>query len=145
MSLYYLGNARTDEQRAEMVRLEAAGECLFCPEHLPASPDHPVLIRTGHWTVTGNRYPYQGTEIHLMLIPDEHVTDLVDLSAEAQSDFWTALARVRERYALTYYGLGARNGDPRFTGGTIRHLHVHVIVGDPELGPVRMKLSGSPQ
>jgi ATP adenylyltransferase len=91
--------------------------------------------------VTGNRFPYRGTGTHLLLVPDEHVSDLVDLTPEAQRDFWAALAWVREHHGLAYYGLGVRNGDPRFTGGTIRHLHVHVVVGDPEAEPVRMKLS----
>ena len=35
MNLYYPGNYRTDEQLAQMMELEAAGVCLFCPEHLP--------------------------------------------------------------------------------------------------------------
>jgi len=78
------------------------------------------------------------------MIPDDHVEDLVDLSPEALSDFWVALAWARNQYSPGHYGLGVRNGDPRFTGGTIRHLHVHLVVGDvddPQHEPVRMKLS----
>ena len=148
MTLYYLGNFRTEEQRAEMQRLEAAGICIFCPGQLPESPEQPVVLRTAHWTVRPNRYPYKGTQEHLLLIPNEHVTDLVELSPEAQQDFWQALAQVREKYALTYYGLGARNGDFRFTGGTIEHLHIHIVVGDvdnPDHEPVRIKLSSRPK
>src|SRR2546423_658195 len=148
MDLYYLNNYRTEEQRAEMLRLEAAGICLFCPEHLGQDPNHIPVLRSGHWTVTPNRYPYKGTRRHLMLIPDEHVTDLVDLSPTAQQDFWSVLGWLRDEYKMTYYGLGARNGDARFTGGTIRHLHVHVVVGDvddPRHEPVRMKLSSRPK
>jgi ATP adenylyltransferase len=145
--LYHLGNSRSAEQRAEMLRLEAAGICLFCPGHLAENPDHPAVLRTEHWTVTPNRYPYQGAREHLLLIPDEHVSDLVDLSAEAQSDFWATLGWVRDHYAMKHYGVGIRNGDNRFTGGTIWHVHVHVLVGDvddPHHEPVRMKLSSRP-
>jgi diadenosine tetraphosphate (Ap4A) HIT family hydrolase len=141
MSLYYLGNARSEEQRAYMRELEADGVCLFCPEQMAADPDQEILHRTAHWTVTPNRFPYAGTTLHLMLVPDEHATDLLDLSGAAQQDFWTALRWVRDRYDLTYYGLGARNGECRHTGGTIAHVHVHVIVGDPAAGPVRFKVS----
>ena len=141
MSLYYLGNARSEEQRAYMRELEADGVCLFCPERMAADPEQEILHRTGHWTVTPNKFPYAGTTLHLMLVPDEHVTDLLDLSGAAQQDFWTALRWVRDRYDLTYYGLGARNGECRHTGGTIAHVHVHVIVGDPAAGPVRFKVS----
>ena len=124
-----------------MRQLEADGVCLFCPERMAADPEQEILHRTGHWTVTPNKFPYAGTTLHLMLVPDEHVTDLLDLSGAAQQDFWTALRWVRDRYDLTYYGLGARNGECRHTGGTIAHVHVHVIVGDPAAGPVRFKVS----
>jgi ATP adenylyltransferase len=142
--LYHFRNTRTPQQHADMLRLEAAGICIFCPEQLARDPDQPILHRTPHWTVTPNEFPYPGTALHLLLVPDEHVTDLLDLSAEARQDFWTALGWVRDRYALAFYGLGARNGDCRYTGGSVYHVHVHVIVGDvadPEHEPVRLKLS----
>lgn len=148
MLLYYLENARNEEQRAKMVRLEASGTCVFCPEYLSQDPDQPTLFRGRNWTVTPNRFPYKGAREHLLLIPDDHVEDLVDLSPEALSDFWLALTWARDQYISGHYGLGARNGDPRFTGGTIRHLHVHLIVGDvedPQHEAVRMKLSSRPK
>jgi ATP adenylyltransferase len=141
VSLYHLDNSRGDRQSAYMRQLEADGICIFCPEHLDADPEQEIIHRTAHWTVTPNKFPYAGTKLHLMLVPDEHVTDLVDLSPAAQQDFWTALGWIRDRYGLTYYGLGARNGECRYTGGTIAHVHLHVIVGDPGEGPVRFKVS----
>ncbi len=144
-SLYYLGNARNDAQRDDMSRLEASGICIFCPDHLEA--DQRVLHRTPQWTVTENKFPYRGTRLHLLLLPDEHVTDLLDLPVEAQLDFWNALRWVRDHYGLTYYGLAVRNGCCEFTGGTIRHVHVHVLQGDvddPDHQPVRARLSSVP-
>jgi ATP adenylyltransferase len=144
VSLYHLGNSRGDRQSAYMRQLEADGVCIFCPAYLAADPEQVILHRTGHWTVTPNRFPYSDTLLHLMLIPDEHVTDLLDLSGPARVDFWTALGWVREHHDLRYYGLAARNGDPAYTGGTIAHVHVHVIVGDPGGDPVRFKVSSPP-
>ncbi|MDT5037716.1 MAG: adenylyltransferase [Micromonosporaceae bacterium] len=143
MSLYHVGNSRGQEQAAYMRRLDAAGVCIFCPEHLAADPDQDIVHRTPHWTVTPNRFPYVDTLLHLMLVPDEHVTDLLDLSPAAQLDFWAVLGWVREHHRLTYYSLGARNGDCRHTGGTIAHVHVHVIVGDPDGAGVRFKMSAT--
>ncbi len=145
MPLYHLGNHRSDEQLARMRALEAAGSCLFCPETVAAREDQ--LHVTRHWTVLPNDFPYRGTKLHLLLVPTEHVNDLVDLSPEAQADLWPTLAWARDSYALSYYGLGARNGDPRYTGGTVEHLHLHLIVGDvddPAHQPVRLKLSSRP-
>jgi ATP adenylyltransferase len=141
MSLYYLGNARNEEQLNEMRQFEADGVCIFCPDHLGEGLR--IVHRTALWTVTPNEYPYNGTQMHYMLVPDEHVDDLTKLSADAQQDYWAALAWATK--GLTYYSLAARNGDCRYTGGTIEHVHVHVLQGDPALDPVRVKLSSAPE
>ncbi len=145
--LYCFENVRTPEQRAEMESLAARGVCLFCPEVLRQHARQQVLLATRHWTVTPNEFPYRGTTLHLLLVPHEHAGDLLDLPAETQQDFWTVLGMVRDRYGLRYYGLGVRNGDCRFTGATIRHVHAHVMVGDAETAgapPVRMRFSSRP-
>jgi diadenosine tetraphosphate (Ap4A) HIT family hydrolase len=145
-SLYYTGNYRSEEQLAQMNELEAAGVCIFCPQHLPDY--RPVVHRTDHWTVTTNRFPYRGTRLHYLLLPDEHVEDLVDLSPTAQADFWVALRWARDNHGLQYYGLASRNGDCAYTGATIRHVHVHLVQGDvdnPEHQRVRVSLSSHPR
>jgi hypothetical protein len=45
LSLYCTDNYRTEEQLAEMRRLEAAGICLFCPEALRERARHEVIRR----------------------------------------------------------------------------------------------------
>ncbi len=145
MTYYHLANHRTAAQLAEMRRLEAAGICLFCPEHLEAAQDQPIVHRTAHWNVTPNEYPYEGARLHLLLVPHAHVTDLVDLPAEAHADLFAALRWVRDEHGLTYYGLGARCGDGAHTGATIAHVHVHVVVGNPSGEPVRFKMSQRPR
>lgn len=147
MSLYCFENARTAEQLAEMRRLDAEGICLFCPDGLARHARQQVLVRTRHWTATPNEFPYRGTRLHLLLVPDQHAHDLLELSEEVRGDFWTALAAVAGRYQLDHYGLGVRNGDCRFTGATIRHVHAHVLVGDPageQAAVVRMRFSARP-
>ena len=144
MSYYCFENHRTPGQLAEMRSLEARGVCLFCPDGLGRQQ---VLLRTPHWTAIPNDFPYQGTALHLLLIPHQHATDLLDLPAAAQQDFWAALGALRDRYQLQHYGLGVRNGDCRFTGATIRHVHAHVLVAQPGADgapPVRMRFSGRP-
>lgn len=148
MRFYCLDNYRTAEQLAEMRRLEAAGLCLFCPEGLSSRPDRPVLFRTQHWIALPNDFPYAGTRLHVLLVPGQHVGDVLDLDAAAQADFWAALGQVRERYGLTYYALGMRNGDCRYTAASIVHVHAHVMVGDPATEPevpIRMRLSSRPR
>lgn len=148
MNFYCMENHRTAEQLSDMQRLESQGLCLFCPDGLRMHSRQRILFQTSHWTVTPNEFPYQGTGLHLLIVPHEHATDMLDLGTSAQSDFWNALGMVRERYDLTHYGLGIRNGDCRFTGATIAHVHAHVVVGDPSAAdgvPVRMRFSSRPR
>lgn len=137
-----MDNHRTAEQLADMEELEARGLCLFCPDGLAEHGRQRVLWETSHWSITPNEFPYKGTALHLLLVPRQHVGDILDLDEAARADFWTALGWVRDRYELTYYGLGVRNGDCRYTGATIAHLHAHVVVAppDPE-AVVRMRFS----
>lgn len=141
-------NFRSAEQLAEMQRLEAAGVCLFCPDGFQQQPAQRILWRTKRWTVTPNEFPYKGTALHLLVVPHEHVTDMLDLTAASQEDFWLTLKMIREQFNLKYYGLGVRNGDCRFTGATISHVHAHVLVAvdDESVGevPVRMRFSSHP-
>ena len=148
MSLYCTDNYRTEEQLAEMRRLEAAGICLFCPDSLREHARQRVLFETDHWAVTPNAYPYAGTRLHLLVVPRQHVNDMLDLGDLALADFWGAMREIRSRFSLDHYGLGVRNGNCSFTGATIRHVHAHVLVGDASLEPevpVRMKFSSRPR
>lgn len=139
--LYYLGNARSEAQREKMVRLEEAGICIFCPEHYAlASPPKVPLLSNETWSVVSNDFPYQGTLHHLLLLPHEHVGSKIELSPASRTGYWDILDQLAATYDLTYFGDGTRNGDPRYTGGTIVHLHTHVIVGDPLHKGDRVKL-----
>jgi ATP adenylyltransferase len=147
VSYYCLENYRTAEQLADMRQLEAQGVCLFCPAGLRSHTRQQILFQTRHWTITPNEFPYPGTVLHLLLVPQQHATDLLDLDEAVRQDFWTALAAVRDRCGLGHYGLGVRNGDCRFTGATIRHVHAHVLVGDTDpdhAAVVRMRFSSRP-
>jgi diadenosine tetraphosphate (Ap4A) HIT family hydrolase len=143
---YYLPNARSDEQRDDMRRHEQAGVCLFCPPYLETVQR--VVHRGPLWTVTTNKFPYTNTRLHLLLVPDEHVTDMTGLTEESRREFWAVLQWVVSHYALSYYGLAVRNGDCAYTGATIAHLHVHLLQGDPDAPDrpgVRVRLSSRPE
>jgi diadenosine tetraphosphate (Ap4A) HIT family hydrolase len=148
LSLYCTDNYRTAEQLAEMERLEAAGICLFCPDSLREHAKQRVIFSTEHWAVTPNAFPYAGTRLHFLVVPSQHVNDMLDLDEASLADFWTALRWIRREFGLGHYGLGVRNGNCSFTGATIAHVHAHVLVGDPDADPevpVRMKFSSRPR
>ncbi|MGI8667907.1 MAG: HIT family protein [Jatrophihabitans sp.] len=145
MTLYHFEHARSEQQLQDMQQLQEAGICIFCPQHLRQEAGQRVLWESEHWILTPNKFPYSSARLHLLLVPHAHVTDVLDLPPAAQQDFWSALGHVRTYYELAYYGIGIRNGDPAHTGGTIAHVHVHVLVADPAADrSLRMRFSSGP-
>ena len=140
--LYYPPNARYDEQRERMNRLEEAGDCCFCNLN-------DVLIETQDWRVKPNAFPYKGTKTHLLIIPRRHVTDMAQLIVPDEwASFGEVLAATRAMFGYesidTGLGLVLRSGNPAETAGTICHIHWHFIRGDhddPDRQAVRVKVS----
>ncbi len=145
---YNLDNSRKAEQSEQMKDLARRGVCAFCPEHIEKERRNAIEIRTDHWIVSKNDYPYERTKLHLLLIPREHVNTLSDLSPAALHDLPDTIVKAEKKWHLTYYGVGIRSGDMRRTGGSVDHLHAHIIVGDTDASdhePVRFKMSSRPK
>jgi diadenosine tetraphosphate (Ap4A) HIT family hydrolase len=141
---YNLRNARVKAQIEKMQHLSAEGICAFCEEHFETYHDSPVEFRTTHWIVSQNDYPYERSQLHLILVPTQHVRMIGELSAAARADLTAVLAEIERRWQLDSYAVGMRVGDPAHNGGSVEHLHAHVIVGDrdsAEHEPVRFKMS----
>ena len=138
--------ARTKAQLKKMQDLTKRGVCIFCPEHIHED-DQPVLFKTTDWMIKENSYPYEGTKLHLLLISRKHVKSVSELSKAAQSDFLAVVDRCERKFKLTSYAVGFRSGDIHHNGGSIEHLHAHLVVGDtdnPKHNPVRFKMSSQP-
>lgn len=139
--------ARLPEQAQQMQDLAARGVCAFCPQSIRNETKEPIEIETEHWFVKRNDYPYERTSHHFLLIPKEHVHTISELSAGAQEEFLTLSAKVEKKFALPSYAVAIRSGDMRYNGGSVEHLHAHIIVGDaehPDDSPVRFKVSSRP-
>ena len=141
---YDLRHARVEAQANKMRELIEQGICAFCEEHFVEYHDNPVEFQSEHWIVSKNDYPYKRTSLHLLIVSKRHVQMLGELSAVARADFMDVLAEIEKRWGLPSYAVGIRVGDPERNGGTVEHLHAHVVVGetdDPEHEPVRFKMT----
>ena len=130
-ALYHLEAARTEEQRRYMEELEAAGVCVFCPEHVAAHHREPVEHTGEHWYVTRNDYPYAGTTAHYLIVPHRHVVSFEELPDAAGAELWAIKRMLRERLAPAATATVERSGDMRFNGGSVAHLHTHFVALDP--------------
>lgn len=145
---YNFSVARHKKQLEQMKDLAKRGVCLFCGKNIAKEHREPIEFETKHWLVTKNDYPYDDTKLHLLLIPKKHVKTFSELPAAHQADFASAITQTEKKFKLTSYALGMRSGDMRYSGGSVEHLHAHIVVGDTDNKnhqPVRFKMSATPE
>lgn len=145
--LYNFDAARNEHQLAKMQDLEAKGVCIFCPEHIHEDEEE-LIIDSTHWMVKKNTYPYKGSKLHLVIIPKLHVSTVAELPIEAQQAFLPTIVECETLFKLGSFAIGMRSGDMRYNGGSIDHLHAHLLVGgidssDSEI--IRFKMSSRPK
>lgn len=142
--LYHLPAARLDEQRRTMEDLEAAGVCIFCPEHVADHQRGAVVVRGEHWYVVENDFPYAGTTAHWLIVPHRHVAAFDELPDAAGAELWAIKRQLKAQVDPVATATVERSGDMRYNGGSVAHLHVHFVV--PELAPakpVRFRVSSA--
>ncbi len=143
-SFVNLDNARLDEQRRVMQDIAANAECPFCPENLPTYHKEPVLREGSQWTLTTNQWPYEFTRLHLLAISRYHAESLADLHEGSFDDLQQLFTWAETTYGIAAGGLAMRFGDVRINGASVKHLHAHLIVPDPNKpadAKVRFKIS----
>jgi diadenosine tetraphosphate (Ap4A) HIT family hydrolase len=140
--LYNLEAARGDEQRRYMEGLESAGICVFCPQHVAEYQREPVEHRGEHWYVTRNGFPYEGTAAHFLIVARRHVVSFEELPDEAGAELWAIRRMLAGRLESLSLATVERSGDMRFNGGSVAHLHVHLVALEPEpSATVRFRVS----
>lgn len=140
-----LDNARVDEQRQVMQAIIAAGHCPFCLENLEKYHKTPILKTGQHWLVVQNQWPYEHTQVHLLLILKQHVEDISQLDPTAGQELIELAQWAQREFKIPGGALAVRFGDTDFSAGTVNHLHAHLIVPDihhPDYKskPVKLKI-----
>jgi ATP adenylyltransferase len=115
--------------------------CIFC-NRLQRSADVESLIlhRGAHTFVIMNLYPYNTG--HIMLVPNEHASDPVELAPDMLSEMGTALPMLtnalRRAFACHGFNVGLNIG--AIAGaGVEAHLHEHIVPrwqGDANFMPI---------
>ena len=141
-----LSNARLPEQREVMEGILDDNVCPFCIESLARYHKKPILEEGAFWLVTENQWPYPDTEFHLLMIAREHVQTLSDFGENvgpAFAELGALATKYLDIYGTDTAGFGMRIGDPSKTGGTVDHLHAHLMKIDanaPAGTKLKMKL-----
>jgi diadenosine tetraphosphate (Ap4A) HIT family hydrolase len=140
--LYNLDAARGESQLRRMRELEAQGRCIFCLEHAAELQREPVEHIGEHWYLTRNDFPYEGAEAHYLIVARRHVTAFEELPDEAGEELWRIRRELRERLQVPALSTVERSGDMHLNGGSVAHLHVHVVaLGEHPSATVRFRVS----
>lgn len=138
-------NARTNEQKELMAKIESDGVCPFCKEHFTKYHPKPILKETDHWFVTENMSPYEGTSLHLIFVyKPSHINTPKEISPEAAADLFGLLSWATETYTIQGGSFFMRFGNMHWNGSSVEHLHAQLIVGkektDDRAEALRVKL-----
>lgn len=122
-----LRHARTDDQRDVMLRIAERQTCPFCLKQLQVEHKKPILKEGRFWLVTENQWPYTEAKRHLLIICKVHAEKLADLPLASGTELLEMLTWVENEYSIPSGGIALRFGTPFLNGGTVNHLHFHVI------------------
>lgn len=115
-------------------------DCVFC--ELPtqqADRKNRILVRSEYAYALLNKSPY--TPGHILIVPEDHVGDIVELDGEVLSDVFTLLQTLTEAIQNELHpdGFNVGMNIGKAGGASIEnHLHAHVVprwVGDTTFMP----------
>lgn len=122
--------ARTEEQKTLMQKIEQDGVCPFCKDHFTRYHPKPILKETDYWFVTTNMSPYEGTTHHFLLVyKPEHITSPNQINNDAWQELFEHIAILNKEYDIDGGAFFMRYGDTSYTGSSVEHLHAHLISG----------------
>lgn len=114
--------------------------CAFCEaQKREDGVENLIVLREPHAFLILNLYPYNNG--HCMVVPARHAIEPSDLSPEESANVWGLVARTADllRGKLRAEGVNIGVNLGRVSGGSIEHLHVHLVPrwqGDTNFMPV---------
>jgi ATP adenylyltransferase len=113
-----------------MEELDAAGVCIFCPEHVAEHHGEPIEYTGEHWYVTRNAFPYPGTSAHYLIVPHQHVSSFDELPDAAGAELWKIKRMLKDQLGSPAVATVERNGPMELSGSSVAHLHTHFVALD---------------
>ena len=111
-----------------MQRLQAEGICIFCaPAPAEEREGRAPLLSGRHWYVRENDFPYEGTTAHYLIVAKDHVATFDELPDAAGAELWEIRRWLKDRRPAPAFATVERSGDMRLNGGSVEHLHIHMV------------------
>lgn len=115
--------------------------CIFCTKPAETRDKENLILHRGKYTfVLMNLFPYNNG--HLMVIPYQHTSDMLDLPPETATEMWDNLCHCKKALSAAChpdaFNIGMNIG--RSAGAGIdQHVHMHIVPrwnGDTNFMPV---------
>ncbi|MBU1092313.1 hypothetical protein KJ836_01390 [Patescibacteria group bacterium] len=145
-SVVNLNSARNSKYYKDLKEIVESGRCPFCPggQAFLGSKKH-IIYKNRFWMVKCSDYPSENTKYHFIIIPIRHVEKLDELNKdEVVSLHFDILEWFMRIYRISSYILTARSGDPKVTGGSVRHFHYQFLVPEDDKA-VTMRFGPPPE
>ncbi len=108
----------------EYVKKEKSKECIFCKINLI---ENTLIHQTDEMLIILNKFPYNPG--HIMIIPKRHVLNIEELSDSEVIKLFQLLKLLKRVLIATHnpqgFNIGINIG--KVAGGSISHLHVHLV------------------
>lgn len=86
-----------------------------------------VVFRTKYWNVTKNKFPYEGAELHFLIVAMEPIYKVEDMPKEMMEDIQNVWIKLMTDYNIPGGALCFRFGDCGLSGASLKRLHFHLI------------------
>jgi len=130
----HMGNARVEVQRQKMEMAKELNECTFCLDRFEYYHDAPIIKEGGYWIVTDNDYPYDNTKHHTLFILKRHAENIEELTSLEWAELRKLIQEFKKEHLISGGAIFLRFGEEKYSGGTLPHIHAHLIVPDIESG-----------
>ena len=124
-----ISHVRSKFQLDVLKRIQRDKVCPFCREHFLKYHTKPIIKTGKHWILTENFLPYEGSKCHLLAVSLKHAVHFDDLPDAAKLELFKLFSDELKKRGIKGGTVFMRFGGTDYTGGTVEHLHAHVVSG----------------
>lgn len=131
-SVVDIAHARSDEYRRALTQIAQDGNCPapYCQDKADYHT-HEIDDSAQYWRVTQNSFNYKDARLKFLIIHKVHIENILDMTLSAWTELHDIVRRLVAEHDIKGATLMMRFGDKSFTGGSVTHLHAHLIAGYP--------------
>ena len=119
----YPPNTRKQEQLDIMINNEKDNVDPLDPNVLT----NEVLFKTDMWTVTKNKFPYENSDKHYVLVPNLPIYSIDEMPRDMLENLKDIMLKLKNEYGLNGGALAIRFGDCSLSGASLKRVHAHII------------------